>query len=409
MTARRHIFVLALLLAGLTESARPEGWKTEADASVYAYAGSTQPHAHSVLNPDNRIAGIARSRVDTEVRIGLRAESDSLRLSLRPILSLYQASGDTGQEAYLSQWQLRWRTSPTSQLAVGRDLLTWGPAQFRSPSNPFYFDSGRSNPMRELSGVDVLKFSWTPDVLHSVQLVRLTGSGHRQPWLASRDDGWLLKADWRNDGRAAGLAIAHSPERAPFYGAHVQYSPSDAWLLYGEVGSGSRDQALMPPRNPEQPFEVQAESPRHTRQLLGASYSLDNGHSLSLEYLHSGDGYSRDALRAYFKHAAAASLSAPGGAQTLGLALTAAPPLLGRDYLHLVWQNSLLDEQGYWRLMLTRSFTDNSLQASGYAEIPASSRLSVFALGTLPAGHRQSEFAALIGYSLTLGIKLALP
>jgi hypothetical protein len=83
--------------------------------------------------------------------------------------------------------------------------------------------------------------------------------------------------------------------------------------------------------------------------------------------------------------------------------------LLGRDYLHLVWQNSLLDEQGYWRLMLTRSFTDNSLQASGYAEIPASSRLSVFALGTLPAGHRQSEFAALIGYSLTLGIKLALP
>ena len=64
-------------------------------------------------------------------------------------------------------------------VAVGRDVLNWGPAQFRLAVKPVLFDNGRSDPMRELSGMDSAKSGyWTPDRQSTLTLAYVANSGH---------------------------------------------------------------------------------------------------------------------------------------------------------------------------------------------------------------------------------------
>lgn len=412
---RRRACLLATLLGTLAALPRAapasDGWTLSADANLYGYAATLQPAHDSVLNPDDRIAELARDSFTLEGRFNLKAERGPLRLTARPIVHWQHDSHGSGGQAYLSQWQLRWRAGSATSAVLGRETLSWGPAQFRSPSNPYYFDNGRSNPIRELSGVDVARLIWAPDVTRSVYLARIASSGHEvarpDPWA----DSWLLKADLRSDDLAAGLALASRPQAGHFVGAHVQRTLGDEWLLYGEFGSSTLTRSLRPARDPAQPADVADESPRHASWLLGASYTLESGHSLTAEYLRYGHGYDGDARRSLFRRAdaAAARLPAAEARRTLGLGLGATPPLLGRDYLHLIWQNSPFSDAGYWRLMLTHSLADGSAQASLFAERPLDRRVTAFVLGTLPLGGRASEFGDLLDYTFTLGARIALP
>ncbi len=381
------------------------------DGMAYAYLGDTAPRSDSVLNPGNQIARLVEHSQTAEARFNLKAEHDQLRIALRPIVLWQQdrnAFGrETRHEAYLSQGEVQWRMTEAWNLAAGRELLTWGPGQFRSPANPFYFDNGRSDPLRELSGLDVVKMSWTPDTRRSLSVARIASTGHFTGNLDTWRDTWLLKADKRGDAWAGGLALAKKGGQGMFVGAHLQYTLNDAVLLYGEFGSSTRLNALQSPPDSAQPFSVAPESSRRANELLGVTYTFTNGQSLAGEYLHHGHGFTTGEREAYFTRTASAVF--PAGAATLGMALGTAPPLLGRDYLHLVWQNSPLENEGYWRLMWTHNLSDGGDELSGYGEYTLSGRMSAFALAVLPRGDVRQEFSALFSRMLTLGIRIALP
>jgi hypothetical protein len=354
-----------------------------------------------VLNPDNRIAGISRQDVTAEGRFDFRAERDRLRLTLRPILIAHSDpnSGQRRNDAYLSQGQLRLRLNGGWSAAAGREVLNWGPGQFRSPSSPFYFDNGRSNPLRELSGVDTLQLAWTPDLENSLRLAYIAGSGHEaRGW----QDSWLLKADRRGDDWAGGLVLEQTPGQGLFVGAHGRYTYSDALLLYAEIGSSTRADALLSPADLQQPFAVAARSPRRVTTLVGTAYTFENGQTLTGEYLHDGHGYDAGEEAAYFARAALSP-------QLAGLALGEAPPLLGRDYLHLVWQSNLLESSHYWRVMMTHNLTDHGNELSAYVEYALSRHASLVGLALFPFGSRRQEFSSLYRYSLTAGVKVAVP
>ena len=91
------------------------------------------------------------------------------------------------------------------------------------------------------------------------------------------------------------------------------------------------------------------------------------------------------------------------------MALGLVPRLLGRDYIHLVWQSNLMGSSGYGRLMLTHSLTDGGKELAGYFETTVSKRISAFALGVVNGGNARQEFSALSARSVTLGLKAALP
>jgi hypothetical protein len=406
---------LFILLNSANASTEESDWRTSWDCTLYGYSSSTALGEDSVLNPGNYLAHLAQRSDTLEARFNFKMEREALQFTARPVLLNQQDRNAFGaaikSAAYFSQWQARWKTNETLALSGGRELLNWGPAQFRSPSNPYYFNNGRSNPMAELSGLDVVRLVWSPDVSTSVYAARIinSGYGHAEPdpWSNS----WLIKADWRGAESAAGWAVAKQGQASVFVGAHAQETVSDAWMLYSEVASYSLPNFLSSPADVSQPFLVTAESPRRTDVLAGASYTFENGHTLYAEYLRYDHGYNAAENRAYYARAVSAASAFPEANSILVLtaALTSAPPLLGRDYLYLAWQTNLMESAGFTRLMLTHNMTDSSNALSGYSEYTVSPHLNAFALATFNYGGGQREFARLYEQMFTIGVKVALP
>lgn len=391
-----------LCLAGifLVSGAVADEWRSSWDGALYGYAATTGLRTDSQFNPANQIARLPRNSGTLEARFNLKAENDTVRLTARPILLTSHNTYNNQNDSYLSLWQLRLRAAEDWRIAAGREVLNWGPAQFRSPSSPYYFDNGRNNPMRELSGVDALKLSWNPNMNSTITLAHLTSSGH-----VLQDNlrhSWLLKIDQRGGDRAGGLALSQAPGQGLFAGLHGQQTVSDALMLYLEAATATRRNALQSPTDLTQPFNIVNQSPRQTTSLLGAAYTFESGQTLNAEYLHDGHGYHRDEQSAYYSRAATSLFNA-------GMALSFAPPLLGRDYLHLVWQSNLMESDGYWRLMATHSFTDGGNELSAYTEASLNPYLSLFALAAIPAGNARQEFSSLFRYNLNAGLKFALP
>lgn len=408
----KRALCLALLCA-VQPALAGEDWRTGWDVALHATAGAARLQANSVLNPANALARLAENSSGAEARINFKLESDvqgvPIKLSLRPILR-HQRSDDgtsttTESDASLSQWQLRAGLGDSVSLSLGREVMNWGPAQFRSPSSPFYFDNGRANPSRELSGVDAAKLAWSPDTSTFLSLAWVEDSGGNTNAANAADAWgrtWLAKGELRGDDWTGGLILARAAGRKPFIGAYAQWTPDEAWLLYGEASSATRADALVSPADPLLPFSLQNESARKTIALLGATRTLENGQSLSLEYLHNGHGYSDAEAAAYFSRAAASLPAA-------GMALAYAPPLLGRNYLHLLWQSNQLEDGDYWRAMWSRNLDDRSDEWAAYYDHPLNRHLSLYALGVVNRGGPRREFAALIERSLSLGLRLALP
>lgn len=395
--------VLVLCAFAATASAAEADWHTSWDGTLYGYANSTSLRGDSVLNPGNQVAGLPQRSDTAELRLNFKAENEDVRLTARPIALVRETRNAFGtqqrNEGYFSLWQVKVRAAEGWNVAAGREVLNWGPAQFRSPSSPFYFDNGRSDPLRELVGMDALKLSWTPDMQSSLNLARIVRSGYAAMQPDVWRESWLAKFDQRGGEWSYGVVAVKTPHMPAFYGAHGQVTMSDAVMLYGEVGSSARAFALQSSADATQPFTVEFPSSRSTTSLVGAAYTFENGKSLAAEYLHEDHGYTSAQENAYFQRAVIMP----------GMALGLEPRLLGRDYLHMVWQSNMMGEIGYWRLMYTRNITDGGNEFAGYGETVLSTRVSIFALAVLPVGNARQEFSALFTRSVTAGLKFALP
>ncbi|MEI8362487.1 MAG: hypothetical protein WCG35_04620 [Betaproteobacteria bacterium] len=398
----RFVFFVLIVFA-CSASATEVDWQTSGDTTIYSYASIMRLQSDSIVNPSNQFARLEQNNENLEARLNLKAENETFLIKARPIIILKKSynsfSHDSHHEAYLSQWQVRMRANDSISLDAGRVLLNWGAAQFRSPSSPFYFDNGRSNPMLELSGVDVVKVTLATDKHGSAQVGYVVDSGYQSPQPDPWRNSWLFKVDRHGDRWAAGVAIVKPQVRSDFFGVNGQISINDALMLYTEMSSATQSNVLNSPANVTLPFSVSSESSRKSTELIGASYTFENGQSFMAEYLHEGQGYTPAEERAYFLRA----VNQP--AMALGLA----PRLLGRDYLYFVLQSNQLESKRYWRVMMTHSMTDHSNEISGYGEALVYKQVSAFAIGVLHGKNAQQEFSSLFENSITLGLKIALP
>lgn len=403
-----------LAFAALSAAAGGPG-KVSGSTELWGYGAAMDRTADSPLNPGNQVARLPGGQWTGEARIDLRLSTDRAEFVLRPLLLEQRAGGGPGavNEAYLSQAYARYRPNDSLTLTGGRELLTWGPGNFRSPSNPLYFDAGRTDPLREVPGVDLARLTWTRGPV-SLMLAREQGAGHLDP-AVTPEHVTIAKADLRGGDGLVSLVLADPVWGAPFCGGFAQASFHEAWLVYGEFGSGRRPQALAagPPASAA-PFVEQRPSPRRVTGLLGASYTLLNGQSVALEWLGDGHGLTRRGEADFFARAGAAAnlvLAAPGSPAaapllaSLGQGISQAPALLGRDYLSLLWQSNPQDSGRYWRAMWTANLQDRSSQVIGYGEKSLSSRFTAFAALTRNLGGAETEFGELFRTSLTLGIK----
>ncbi|WP_240359003.1 hypothetical protein [Pyxidicoccus trucidator] len=400
--------------------------KGSASLQVLAYDSERGLRENSLLNPGNLIARLPEGQTEVEGRLDLKLTTDTFVLSLKPRARFeWRRFGGAGPETRLDAWVNQGSVTayPVQELAVsvGRDVLTWGPSNFRSPSNPIYFENGRNNPLRELLGVDVAQVAWSPTPALSLSLMHQFGDG-RGDWQWERDEGFkalsLLKVDYTADVYVASLnASKQWTDERPRFGAFGQATVSEALLVYAEAGLRQGTSALYPERLPT-PLGG-GFLPRHTGDnplfysaLVGGGYTLDSGHTVYLEYLSNNEGYRwADGVR-YFDIAASASATlatpssdSPLAGQTLGAALNNGLALQGRHYLFLQVQNNQTDSGPMWQLRYSLNLVDGSGQGSAYVEWNVLSRLALFAVGVINHGTNRSEFHSLLSRSILVGAK----
>jgi hypothetical protein len=416
----------AVLAAAPAWAADVAGLATTGTLETWAYATSQQRQEASLTNPANAVARLPGAQETIEARAQVQGKSDALDYSLR-LRSVAQRNGDeagaaTVTDTYFSQAYARVHLPAGWSASAGRMLLTWGPGNLRSPSNPFYYDAGRTQPLRELSGLDAASALYS-SASYTVQAIHVFASGHTSGSQAENFSGSqvgsiryngndVLKFDTHADTWLASAIVSRQPGNTTFAGAYAQWTVNDAWLVYGEAGSGRRPFALAPGTGASGlPLTLSAPSPRANTDLAGASYTLENGQTVNLEYLYDGHGYGRTAEAQYFLAAKSAG-ALPGapaagpGAAILGQALATAPVLLARDYLAAIWQSNPQESTLYWRGQWTGNLSDHSMQWLGYVEKNVTRHASLFASATLNTGGAASEFPALLRRSLTVGVKL---
>jgi hypothetical protein len=409
--------------ASVFQELRDQG---SASLQVLAYDSERGLQRNSLLNPGNLIARLPEGQTEVETRLDLKLTTDAGVLSLKPRARFeWMRFGDDGPETGLDVWLNQGSVTvfPLQELSVsvGRDILTWGPSNFRSPSNPIYFDNGRSNPIRELRGVDVAQLTYSPTSAVSLSLMHHFGDG-RGDWQWEKNEGFqalsLLKLDYTADVYAASLnASKRWGDERPRFGAYGQATLHEALLVYVEAGLRQGTSALYPEVLPA-PGGGRF-LPRHAQGhrlfysvLAGGGYTLESGQTLSLEYLGNNEGYRwADEVRSFdiaasASEALASSSPAPSLAvQTLGAALNNGLALQGRHYLFLQVQNNATGNGPTWQLRYSLNLIDGSGQGSAYVEWDVWSRLGLFAVGILNHGSQRSEFHSLLSRSILVGAK----
>ncbi|MDR0716855.1 MAG: hypothetical protein LBF50_05500 [Azoarcus sp.] len=395
----------------------PAPFFNNASLEIWIY-GAYQKHvSHSLLNPGNRIAELPSWRAATEARLDLRKDFGAFDVLLAPHLieEAYTIQDDDNLAAEgrlrLAQGFVR-RKSGSHTFVLGRERLTWGPANFRSPSNPWYFDSGRTDPLALTHGLDLARVTVGSGQYRTT--VGYVAATREVPTAGPNRQSAFLKFDQQGSDHLASVVLMKPTEKgeakddAFFIGAFAQYSPDDAWVIYGEFGNGRQPYRLRP--TSDSAITLDSPGKRGSAGLIGASYSQESGKLIFLEYLHDQGGFSRSERRAWFDSAERAGGALPTApitaARTLGQLLQFSPRLLGRNYLWLAWQSNPQIAESIWRAELTVNADDGSGAAMLYGEKSLGAKVSAFAVINKNFGSRRTEFGSLTDMHVLAGLKL---
>jgi hypothetical protein len=409
---------IGLLLPTLALAESPMNFSSNLE--LWGYGSSWQKQSDSLLNPGNAIARLPTSQFSSEARGQVQGKSDNLDFTVRgrAIWQSTDGAPNPGSYSYVSQAFGRLRLGSSTSISAGRMLLTWGPGQLRSPSNPFYFDAGKTDPMLELSGIGAASVLYSGDDT-SVQVARIFDNGNTGGYTRSSQGenfngsqtgsqdfqgNTLLKLDNHGSSLQSSLVLTKKYADPLFVGAYAQWTASDALLLYAEFGSGSRPQSLLPDS-----YQLVTPSPRASTALLGSSYTLENGQTIYGEFLYDGHGYSRNDEKTYFAVARQADTQMAldqAAAALLGKALGTAPVLLGRRYASAIWQSNPQESGLFWQGIWTANAEDRSQQVIAYLEWKLTHRVSLFGDLSWNLGGRETEFGALTKSLVQLGVKV---
>ncbi|HJW10542.1 MAG TPA: hypothetical protein VJ598_02080, partial [Albitalea sp.] len=216
---RRHLvrssaLLGVALLATAAQAQSDDPWRFDATHTALAYATQQEAETDGPYNSGNRLARIPRGLVDFEWREDWRLTRRpcNAQLDLRLLGRKTVAGGDgvaasEFSDGYARTAGIACRFGAGFEARVGREVLQWGNATFRSPSNPFFVDTGKTHPIRELLGKDMLQLGWRSESGWAVSAVRNVGVGDRDDAPRPYRPISALRVDYVGATRSAG-AIA---------------------------------------------------------------------------------------------------------------------------------------------------------------------------------------------------------
>lgn len=384
-------------------------------------------------NPENDFKKIERYSYEAHIRPDLSLEAEPLRFGLSPrLIAAYhqfhdgtqEGEEDSEAEVFLREGYLKWRMSPALRLGLERKNLQWGSGFLTSPSNPFYQETGRSRPYRELGGKD---FVWLEYVSNDwLALIAYANIGEGE--FESREtfhNVYAFKGELTFESVFFSPIIAYKDEDRIQIGGYGTWTASDALVLFFDCAMTQGWNGRYPESTPDDPFglvfrETKDDSRGSIPQiLLGGSYTFLSGTAVSLEYLHYGPGYSDAEANRYYDmlNSSAEAYQYQGENPQLQLLAQLAARNLGQAALNRL----AFQRKNYLMAYLTRSdwfdrldvtaggvlnLDDRSWYLFGSFDVKFKDTVRLFANSLVYSKKQDTEFEANLDYSQTIGLKL---
>ncbi len=374
------------------------------------------------INPDNRVLELPRQTSELEARVDATLDLGRLLLSAKPRVRLTRdrwqdgpRSGDAenDEETLLLEGAAQLRLHETLFVSLGRENLQWGPGQFLNPSNPFILDNGRDNPVREVPGMDFFRVVWLPSYAWTVSWITNTGRGEGETQGGTWRPSHALKVEWMGYEANAGFLVHGGPGQKTSFRLYGQWTASDALLLYGEGSIQKGSEALYPVDGPP-PLGIGLDDARSDDPallplvLVGGSYTLERGPTLSLEYVFNAEGYHEAEADRFFS-------LAHGVGRLVRSGLLEPDPdeggtglrLLRRHYLFAQYLHTEIADRFTVLVRWAQNLDDMSGQATGFFEWNAADRWRLFAYGAWNTGGNRDEFGSLVRYAGLVGVEFS--
>ncbi len=429
---RRYLSSLLSLCSLIVQplfSMSAEALEMEMHTRQLTYLLWQQPELSS-QNPDNDFLGLYRSQAHAELRPDINFIGSRYQLMLKPRFSYdhwWHKSGvseddDKSQhDIYLNEGLFQLELTPTLFTSYGRENLQWGPSYLRTPSNPFFRDNGRDNPKKEVEGKEFLKFVYLPNDWMTVSVISHLQQGGMRAETSVTDTDFkhqhALKLDMIGADYNASLVLSKQEGGNETLAGFVQATLNDALLAYFDGALKRGNHALYPRLDSAHPlggaFVPQYNNTTEQRfiGIAGASYTLENSATLSLEYMYNGAGYNDTEAANYYtlRQHAGDNLHHPtlgGLARTnLGAALDPGLALLRRHYLLLQYAFNEMGNNLSYTLRWTANLDDQSNKLTLISEYAYNDHLQLFLIGGYNQGRSDSEFPSPLRSSLMLGLE----
>ena len=391
--------------------------------------GTTMQPADSTQNPNNDFLEIPGYTLDFELRSDFSLDFRRLFLIVKPRINVerqYWEDGNrdgdssTDDDCYINEWLVRLKLTEALFASYGRENLQWGPSFFLSPSNPFFRDSGQSNPKREVPGMDFARFVWIPNSSWTASLIANTNEGRQEFILDDFEPSYALKLDYTTYLKCFSIIASYKEEDRFQLGTFAKWTASDALMLYGEASATQGTSALYPVETITslgsliQMIPVKEdESSLEGLLLLGGSYTLEVGPTLTLEYVFNSAGYDESEAELYYElrdessqafyypDPRVAQLTHLVLAQTLDTRLR----LLRKNYLMLQYRQSQIWDILSLVFRYIYNIDDNSSQFVPIVEYDVGDHTQLFLIGNQNFGSKDTEFRSIADYSWMLGFE----
>lgn len=388
--------------------------------------GTYQNAADSYQNPNNDFFHIPRYKAEFDLRPDIYLNFQRVALNVKPRMTfewlqwedgVRKGDTDWDDEWFINEWLARIRLTDNLFVSYGRENLQWGPSSLFSPSNPFFRDNGRSNPKRELSGMDFARLVWLQGMSWTLSLIANPDEGRQRFPFSEFDKTYALKVDYSGQEGYASLILSHKESDRNRLGGFAGWTASDALLLHGE-GMIERGVNYLYPNTANHQFGAIMEavydddSSLKSTVLVGGSYTFELGPVLSVEYVYNGPGYSDDQAEAYYRlrKEASEAFDVSGPIQSLSaLALNQTANtrlrLLRRNYV--MFQYSHHDIKNVLSLMFrwTQNIDDGSGQFISLVDYLVGDHIQLFFVGTLNSGGGNTEFGSILNHQLMIGLE----
>lgn len=364
------------------------GFYSRVNLMAYTLVQETED---STLNPDNA-AEIPRYQWVLNPRADLNLNFRNWEFALKPRAEAIWEKWEDGprdgddqdsSELFLTEGWVRYRPFDELTLSYGRENLQWGPSVILSLSNPFTRDNGRNNPRVEVPGLDYYRAIWIPNENWTLSTIYNYGPGRSddvegymtgQPSVGTGrlsdeefEKIYAVKLDYTGSSGYASIIHSYRESDQHQTGFFAGWNASDALLLYTEGN-------------------VKHEG--KTGYQFGASYTLEIGPTVNVEYLRDNNGCDDEPM--------------------IGCVLTG--QFESRNVLHRqsyamvqVTDNTSIQDLEY-NIRYLRNLDDESQRFTGILEYDLTNHVQAYFTGNIFTGGDDDEFGTLLRYSVFTGV-----